>query len=111
MRAILLLGLIAGVAQASKGGKTGASGRNKDCNECHTGGETPTVTLTGPSTLAANGAASYRLTVEGGAAMVGGIDVALDNKQGGLAVMRPGTHVVDGELTHLLPLDFEGGKL
>jgi hypothetical protein len=109
---VITLG-IAAPSLAYKNGNTGVSGEHEGptCNMCHSGGSAPQVELSGPATLEAGGVAAYRLLITGGAARVGGLNVALDDATAALVVMEANTQVKDGELTHLSPMAFTNGML
>src|SRR3954467_10300873 len=82
VRLSLLITLgIAAPSLAYKNGNTGVTGEHggPTCNMCHSGGSAPQVELSGPATLEAGGVAAYRLLITGGAAQVGGLNVALDD--------------------------------
>ena len=69
MRALVLIcSLAASAALANAGGVVGYSGKPPaaDCNGCHTGGNAPTVSITGPNTLAAGATGTYTFTVSAG---------------------------------------------
>jgi hypothetical protein len=100
-------------ASASPTGRTGASGiaPAHTCNACHSGGADPTVTLYGPDSVMTGVPATYTLTITGGAGVVGGVDVAVDDTSAALGVASPGTRLAAGEVVHSQPLGFEGGYL
>jgi hypothetical protein len=104
--------LVAAPAGAYHSGITGFSGQRPgfDCNACHAGGSAPTVALRGPGTLDAGDTAEYTLTITGGAAVVGGLDVSVDNPA---AQLQPGPGMLAflGEVTHSTPGRFDGGSL
>jgi len=111
---VILVG--GGVAAARPTGISGASGKSGFiCNQCHSGGATPTVQLTGPATLAAGAQATYTLTITGGAAVAGGLDAALDDASlaagAHLGTVSPLTKISNGEVTHTQPNDFAAGTL
>ncbi len=89
-------------------GATGNSGKtaSQTCNTCHTGGAEPTVTITGPDTLAAGATGQYTLTIQGGAAVRGGMNVALST--GTTASLEPGTGLqkLGAEIIHTGPKAF-----
>ena len=98
-------------ALAYSAGNTRLSGKDgMTCSSCHTGGSAPTVELTGPTTLAPNATGQYTLIIKGGAAKVGGMNVAVDNTA---AVLQPGAGVnkVGNELTHSAPKAFGNGEV
>lgn len=100
-------------ALANSSGSTGNSGKNASmtCNTCHTGGTAPTVTITGPETLAPGATGQYTLTIQGGPAMRGGMNVALS--AGTTASLEPGAGLqkLSGELTHSAPKAFANGTV
>jgi hypothetical protein len=79
------------------------------CNDCHSGGTTPTVVLTGPTTLAPNASDVYTLTITGGAASVGGLDVS--TTAGTLQATGSNTQLMSGEVTHTDRISFASGSL
>ena len=108
----LSLSLLSAPALANSAGITGNSGKaqGQTCNSCHLGGSAPTVELSGPAELAPGATGQYTLTVRGGAAKVGGMNVAVDNTA---AKLQPGTgsQTLGQELTHKGPQPFTGGEL
>lgn len=89
--------------QASSTGISGFSGApmtdELTCNECHSGGVPPTVTIAGPSLVTPGSTHSFTLTISGGQQRGGGLDVAAD---GGTLVATDlvGTRVQFGEIVH-----------
>ena len=108
--ALLALG-IAAPALALPEGITGYSGKDgRFCNACHSGGGVPTVTLTGPTTVAPGSTNTYVLTITGGAAEAGGLNAAVDVPDaimGATGELR----VRANEVTHSDEVDFENGVL
>jgi MYXO-CTERM domain-containing protein len=107
---LLALGLAA-PALALPEGITGYSGKDgRFCNACHSGGEVPTVTLTGPTLVAPGSTNTYVFTVTGGAAEAGGLNAAVDVPD---AVMGASgeLRVRANEVTHSDEVDFENGVL
>ncbi len=79
-------------------GKTGMpniSGQVSGCNDpsCHSGGAAPTLTLTGPDTLAVGQVGTYRLVIGTGAQVQWGQAVA--SVMPGAATIKSGTGMVD----------------
>jgi HYDIN/CFA65/VesB-like, Ig-like domain len=109
--AVLVCGLGAPQkAWAHASGISGYSGKTGSiCNSCHSGGTTPTVVLTGPTSLATSSTAVYTLTITGGAAVVGGLDVA--KSAGTLQATGPNTQLMSGEVTQTAATSFSGGSL
>ncbi|HEY2746767.1 MAG TPA: choice-of-anchor V domain-containing protein [Polyangia bacterium] len=108
--------LAAADARAHDDGIDGYSGKSGTvCNQCHSGGATPTVSLSGPTSLPAGGSGTYTLTIAGGAAVAGGLDAALDDASiaagAHLATVSPSTKLMSGEVTHATPVKFSSGGL
>jgi hypothetical protein len=71
------------------------------CSACHYGGLHPVVTINGPHRVVAGETNTYSLTISGGQKIGGGLDVSAS--AGALAVIDPGTWLVQGEITHTVP--------
>jgi Abnormal spindle-like microcephaly-assoc'd, ASPM-SPD-2-Hydin len=109
---VAVLVCIYGVPQeawARSGGISGFSGNPSTCTSCHGGGTVPTVSLTGPTSLTAGASGVYTLTITGGAAVVGGLDVSTTS--GTLQATGSNTTLLNGEITHSTPVSFTGGSL
>jgi Viral BACON domain len=88
-------------AQASSNGISGYSGMNgSTCTSCHSSGTAPTVTLTGPTSVASGSTSSYTLSVSTVTAGNGGMDLAAS---GGTFAAGTGTKVLNGEIVHSGP--------
>ena len=91
--------------QASSSGINGFSGDpatgGLTCNKCHSGGATPSVTLSGPTLVQPGETNIYSLTVGGGQEEAGGLDVSAS--QGALAIADLGTYLLGGEVVHSNP--------
>jgi hypothetical protein len=101
-------------AWASSGGRTGYSGNpathsGQICTNCHSGGSVPTVTLTGPTSLATGESGTYTLTITGGAAVVGGLDVSTTG--GTLQATGSNTRLSSSEITQTASTSFAAGSL
>ena len=88
-------------------GITGYSGNpatgGSTCAQCHNTGQIPTVTISGPTTVAVNDLVTYILTISGGQEVAGGLDVSTT---GGILDILPGatdTREFNGEITHTEP--------
>jgi hypothetical protein len=95
-------------------GHSGKEGANVTCNECHSGGQLPGVTLTGPNALTAGEQGTFTFTMTGGAGIVGGLDVALSDSLATLISTDPNTAIVTqrnkpGELIHTRAIPFQDG--
>lgn len=86
-----------------------------NCASCHTGAAAkPTVTVTGPMSLAAGASGTYSVAVTGGPAMMAGVNAALNTMAGATApgvtfTAGTGTKVLDGEIVQTAPLAFSAG--
>ncbi|MBV8205701.1 MAG: hypothetical protein JO041_02835 [Acidobacteria bacterium] len=88
------------VAYASSNGIAGYSGKSgSTCTQCHSTGTKPTVTLSGPTSVASGSTNTFTFTVKG-AAGNGGLDVAAT---AGTFTAGTGTKVQSGELVHSSP--------
>lgn len=71
------------------------------CTNCHNGGPTPTVTLSGPTTLALGATGTYTLDIVTGASgRSAGFDVATSDGVIGKVPQANATWVNNGELSH-----------
>lgn len=111
---VVALGLLSTSAFAYSTGNVTFSGKqsaSQTCNTCHMGGTAPTVTLTGPSSLEAGTTGQYSLTIQGGAGVKGGMNVAVD----GGAKLTPGAgerlDTATAEITHTAPKVFSSGQV
>ena len=88
--------------KAFSSGVSGFSGESgSTCNQCHSGGIEPTVTLSGPNTVFIGDVLTYTLTVADGQALAAGMDVAVTG--GVLTDTLAGsiyTKIIAGEVTH-----------
>jgi hypothetical protein len=91
--------------EASSFGISGFSGDpatgGLTCNKCHSGGATPSVTLSGPTLVQPGETNIYTLTVGGGQEVAGGLDVSAS--EGVLAIADLGTYLLGGEVVHNTP--------
>ncbi|HZI10361.1 MAG TPA: MXAN_6652 family MXYO-CTERM-anchored protein [Myxococcus sp.] len=108
---VLTMCLLSTSALASSTGNsslTGNSGKtaSQTCNTCHNGGTDPTVTITGPETLAVGATGQYTLTIQGGAAVRGGTNIALS--AGTTASLEPSAELrkFGSELVHFQAKSF-----
>ena len=95
--ASLLTSLVSLTALANESGLAGYTGKpnlsapaGESCNNCHTGGTAPQVTLVGPSTLAAGQTADYSLVIKTASIRAAGGIAATDG-----IVLTPGAGVRD----------------
>lgn len=109
---VLAATLLSTSALANGLGKTGSSGKSgsQPCTMCHNGGAAPTVELSGPKTLSAGAKGQYTLIIRGGAAVKGGMNVAVSNTT---AALEAGTDLKKegSELTHKAAKAFSNGEL
>lgn len=89
-------------AEASSNGISGFSGINgSTCTSCHSGSTSkPTVTITGPTSVASGSTNSYTISVSVIASGNGGVDVAAS---AGTFAAGTGTKVLNGEIVHSAP--------
>jgi uncharacterized protein (TIGR03382 family) len=102
-----------GISQRS--GKQG-TGAEQTCmaSGCHSfnpSAAIPTVELTGPTTLQAGATGNYKLTIRGGAAVKGGMNVAVSNSGGTLNPAGGDLKLLAGELTHTAPKNFTNNEV
>ncbi|MBX3226025.1 MAG: hypothetical protein KIT84_29380 [Labilithrix sp.] len=107
LSAALLVTLAAAPASANSGGVKGYSGKSASCKTCHNGGAAPTVTLDGPSSLAAGASGDYTLTVKTELTK-GSAGISAD---GATLTAGENLKVTDGELTQTGPIDVAGGEV
>lgn len=81
------------------------------CHSVNPSAATPTVELTGPTTLAAGATGDYTLIIRGGAAVKGGMNVAVSNNGGTLSPAGGDLKVLAGELTHTAPKSFTSNEV
>ena len=102
LAALLALGTLPRIAVGYSVGISGYSGRSRvNCNQCHSGGQPPGVTLDGPATMDPGKTGTYTLTVQSAdpdAQTAAGIDIAADG--GTLSI-------VSGQQEQLVPLVHE----
>lgn len=102
---------------ASLNGRVGFSGNpatngGATCTACHAvGAPLPTVGLQGPTAVIAGTTNLYTLTISGGPAQVGGLNVSTGNNRGSLLPTGADTQVLLHELTHSAPKTFSGGQV
>lgn len=111
VRLTLTLLFLAAPCFANQLGVVGYSGKTAEsCNNCHTGGATPTVTITGPSTLQAGQTGTYQLTISGGAGSRAGMNVAVDVAAAQVLAVAGDTVSFSNEVHHSAPKAFSGGR-
>ncbi|MEZ4863404.1 MAG: PQQ-dependent sugar dehydrogenase [Caldilineaceae bacterium] len=115
--AIYLLWQDTTVVNASLNGRVGFSGNpatngGANCTSCHAvGAPTPSVALLGPTTVTAGSTNLYTLTISGGPAQTGGLDISVSNNRGTLLPTGSDTQAFLGELTHSAPKAFNGNQV
>jgi hypothetical protein len=112
MRLLVVCGVLAAAtsARAYTTGISGYSGKGGEiCNSCHSGGKPPTVTLSGPATLAPGELEVYTLRITAdvvsSASMpanlpYSGFDVGTSAGTLGTVMQMNPTHILDGEVSH-----------
>jgi MYXO-CTERM domain-containing protein len=104
--------LIPAAAAAHPRGQVGASGESgKACMQCHSGGASPRLQISGPLQLDPGARGIYTLTLQGGAGVVGGFDVSVGEPDAKLVATDRRTRIDGDELTHGQPLPFSSGTL
>lgn len=105
---VVVTSLSASPASARPEGISGYSG-NPDtggvtCAVCHSANEpTPTVTISGPTSMTAGETAMFSVTVTDGPASVAGFNVSTTHASGTLAPVDAAVRAVGTELTHVAP--------
>lgn len=97
-------------ALANASGKARYSGivPGKICSSCHTGtAPVATVTIAGPTEVAAGSVNSYTITVQGGPAVTAGFNVAAN--AGTLSANDASTKLLGTEIVHSAPRPMTGG--
>lgn len=110
MGGALALSLVcfATVASSRSGGISGRSGKQGwTCSSCHQGGQTPKVTLEGPTMLDAGALAVYTLSIETDAAITGMNAASTAGALG--ADVDGGTRSAGEEITHARTLHPDAG--
>ncbi|MBL8917329.1 MAG: PKD domain-containing protein [Myxococcaceae bacterium] len=111
MRASLPILLVSLPCLANQLGVVGYSGKGAEsCNNCHTGGATPTVAITGPSTLQAGQTGTYQVSISGGAGSRAGMNVAVDVPAAQLLAVAGDSVSFSNEVHHSAPKAFSGGR-
>ncbi len=102
---------------ASLNGRVGFSGNpatngGETCVACHAvGAPLPEVSLQGPTTVTVGATNFYTLTVRGGPAQRGGVNISASNHRGVLMPTGPDMQAILNELTHSSPKPFDGDQL
>lgn len=115
--AVTALGFSISVSTASQFGRTGFSGNpqtngGSTCVACHAvGAGEPTVLLSGPTAVDAGSTHLYTVTLTGGPAVAGGVNVSTKDLAGSLAAIDADLRLLDGELAHTVPKSFTDGTL
>ena len=104
-------------AQASQFGRQGFSGNpqtngGSTCTACHApGAQTPVLTISGPGEVSAGSTNEYRLTLQGGPGITGGVAVSASDALGTFLSVNGELGVVGEEISHAQPKSFAGGQL
>jgi uncharacterized protein (TIGR03382 family) len=102
---------LTGIAQRSGKQSAAQTCMAAGCHNVNPSTIIPTVELTGPATLAAGATGNYKLTIRGGAAVKGGMNVAVSNSGGTLNPAGGDLKSLAGELTHTAPKDFTNNEV
>lgn len=101
----------------SLNGRVGFSGNpatneGQTCTACHaTGATVPTVALDGPTTVQAGSTNRYTVTITGGPAQTGGVNISAGNERGTLLPTGADLQAFLGELTHSAPKPFTDNQV
>ncbi len=103
---------VSSVVWAKPTGMSGFSGQaTRTCNNCHSGGGDPAVSVDGPERITVGERALFTVSIAGGAAQAGGLDVSAGDA-GVELIPGEGMKVLNGDLTHSAPGRFpDGGVL
>lgn len=72
------------------------------CDNCHSGGSEPVVTLNGPHLVAPNSTHTYTMSISGGQQVAGGLNVSASS--GSFIITDSGTRLINtNEVTHVSP--------
>jgi hypothetical protein len=89
---------------------SGESGRSQSgCGSCHGGGSTPTVQLSGPTTLTAGSQGSYTFQISGGSGSCSGLDISASG--GTLTAGGPSEHLGGGEVINSNKANWSGSSI
>lgn len=106
--------VVVGVVAAYSGGRIGRSGNpatgGLTCNQCHSGGEPPTVVITGPSIVKPGQTATYSLVISGGQEVGGGFNVSADAGELGTPASATDTQVLVEPITQRPEVTHAGPK-
>ena len=117
-----VLVLFAVLTRASQFGRDGFSGNpatngGATCIACHApGAPRPTLTLSGPTTVPAGATRRFTVTLQGGPAVTGGINVSSSGVAGSTALgsftpVAGDLHRVGTEISHSRPKPFSAGRV
>jgi len=115
----LCLVLCLPAAWGSQNGRDGFSGNPQtnngaSCAVCHApadGTPVPNVTLSGPTVVEAGASYDFQVTVTGGPAQTGGVNISVSDAAGTLAPLTGDLAVSADELAHTTPKTFTAGTL
>lgn len=108
--ALLALPQVAAAFSGGAPGYSGLPGSSGTCNACHDAAvATPTLSITGPTSLAGGASGNYTLTISGGPAVRGGWTIAAD--KGTLSTTQNNAFVFDGKVMQQTAVAFSGGSL
>ena len=79
------------------------------CAACHSGGDAPTVTIIGPTSVMVGETNRYTVRIAGGPAEIGGFNVSTEG--GTLSGPGANAQIFEGEATHMGPQPFVDGVL
>jgi hypothetical protein len=110
-RVLVLTCFASSLVWAKPTGITGFSGlATRTCNNCHSGGIDPSLSLEGPEEVAVGDDVTFIVSIAGGAAQLGGLDVSAGDA-GVELIPGEGMKTMNGELTHSAPGTFPSGGM
>lgn len=117
-RLLVLLGLLLSItSHASQNGRNGFSGNpstngGATCTVCHApGAAVPAVSLSGPTVVGAGTTNEYMVSITGGPAVTGGVNISVSDFAGLLEPSDLELHLIENDLSHTAPKVFEGNEI
>lgn len=104
---VFLLGSL--FSSLALGRSNGSILSDSSCSDCHNDG-TATLAIIGPETVLPHSDNTYTLTMSGGPAVIGGLDIWAPDG-GTLGLVDGLTQLLGGEITHTAPKGFSSGTV
>jgi len=125
--AVAVVGCVVGLAllmgpvsplMASQNGLSGYSSSphttgGASCLACHTqtAGQTASISISGPSVVNANSTNDYTVTITGGPAVTGGVNISVDKFDGTLEAVNNEMRLIDNDLSQNRAKNFGNGQV